>query len=294
MNKKIWYILIATLIGCLIVDQLSKGLVMTFLKTGETNLWPFNIKISLLSISGAFNMAQYLQLISAFGFSVFFLFLFFVLNWLWTEKQIGIRMGSAFFTAGIMGDGADILIHNNIVNWINIFNRSFNLTDLYVLTGIFLILFFYIKNRKTFFTPEGKRLRKKLIIEKTQYNFCFYFLFPYLIFTIAFFTFFFAFLKIIFHKFIQIEMGMQSELIMVFSILFIMLSLCFFLTFFAFTLYLSNKLYGPVYAFKKYIREVLKKGSAERPFSIRKGDYFTDLPELAEELKSQLSKKGKS
>ena len=293
MNKKIWYILIGTLIGCLILDQLSKGIVMAFLKAGEVGLGPLHLKVSMLSLSGAFNMGQYLQLISAFGFSIFFLFLFFVLNWIWAEKQMGIRIGSAFFTAGIMGDGTDILIFKNIVDWINVFNRSFNLTDLYVLVGVFLILFFYIKNRKIFFSSEGKTLRRQLIIEKDQYSFCFYFLFPYLVFTVALFTFFFSFLKIIFHKFIPTEVGMQSELTMVFSILFLMLSLCFLLILFAFTLYLSNKLYGPIYAFKKYIRELLKKGRVERPFKVRKGDYFTDLPDLAEELKSQLSKKKK-
>lgn len=54
-----------------------------------------------------------------------------------------------------------------------------------------------------------------------------------------------------------------------------------------FFLYLSNKIYGPIYAFEKYVRALLK-GKNPEDFKLRKDDQFKNLEFLAKDLKKRL------
>ena len=204
---------------------------------------------------------------------------------------MGFRVGIAFFIAGMLGDSIDMIFRGASQNWIKLFNAYVNLTDVYILIGIVLTVFFCIRDRSILFRKHN--LRKKMLVEKDQTIFCFHILFSYLLFIGASFIFFLSFIKVIFNHFVQISPDLQSQLIRVFFVLFSILSICFLLIMVAFSLYLSNKIYGPVYAFKKYIRDVFLSGLPVRPFKLREGDHFSDIPDLVDQLQSKYIKEEK-
>ena len=294
MNKKDWYLLvIGGLVLPILFDQLTKWIAVSLLGDSTITLGFIGFKIytEALVISNKLNIAQYVKIISSFGFSIFFLFLFFVLNLMLTKKIIGFRVGIAIFVAGMLSDTVDMVFHGASQDWITLIGTHFNLSDLYLLIGSFLVLFFCIKDRAFIFRKN--ELRKTILIEKDQTVFLFNMLFTYILFIGAVFVFFLSFIKIIFNHFVPIEQDTETLLIRVFLILFLILSICFLLITLAFLLYMSNKIYGPVYAFKKYIRDVFIQGLPVRPFKTRTGDHFTDLPELIGELRSKYIKEEK-
>ena len=60
----------------------------------------------------------------------------------------------------------------------------------------------------------------------------------------------------------------------------------------AFFFYLSNKIYGPLYAFEKYLKALIK-GEKPKKLKLRKNDQFKHLEDLAQEIKKQWDKKAK-
>ena len=293
MNKKDWYMVTGMLIVPVLLDQLLKQLFARLPAGWEAMLGPVGLSVNqeTMALSNQFNIAEYITVVSSFSFSLFFLFLFFVLNTVLTHKIMGFRLSCALFTAGMLGDGLDTAFRGGAFNWIQCFGLNINLTDIYIVVGSLLTLFFCIKNRALLFRKDN--VRKKMFIEKDQYRFCFYMLFCWLLLNCALYIFFFSFIKIIFNHFVTVSPILQNQIMSIFSLLFCILSLCFLLIMSAFSIYLSNKIYGPVYAFKKYIKDVFLSGEAERPFKLRHGDHFKDLPDLVSKMQAKYLEKGK-
>ena len=291
MRKKDWYITIGALVGFIAVDQLFKWIATAVLggKSYALGFVGFMVNQSSVAITGDFNLSQYIVIISSFGFSVLFLGLFFLLNFILTHRLLGFKIGMALFVAGMLGESMDFTFRGGVLDWFSLFDVNMNLTDLYVIFGILLTLFFGFKDRALLFRKDN--MRKTMFTEKAQYVFCSHILCSHLLFTGAFFIFFLSFLQIIFNNFVRLDPIVKGNLITVFYILFTILSLCFLLIALAFMVYISNKVYGPVYAFRKYIKEVVMEGGEDRPFKLRKGDYFSDLIGLAEELKNRYRRK---
>ncbi|MDE0118605.1 MAG: signal peptidase II [Bdellovibrionales bacterium] len=294
MQKKDWYLLIICfLILPVLFDQFTKWIVLFLLGDNTVALGPIVLEVykESLIISNQLNLAQYVKIISSFGFSILFLFLFFVLNLMLTKKIMGFRISITVFVAGMLSDTVDMIFHGASQDWVTLFGAHLNLSDLYLLIGVILVLFFSIKDHALIFRKN--ELRKTILIEKDQIVFLLNMLFGYVLFIGAVFVFFLSFIKIIFNHFVPISPDTQVLLIRVFFILFSILSICFLLIMVAFLLYISNKIYGPIYAFKKHIRDVFLFRSSVRPFSTRKGDHFSDLSELVDELQSKYIKGGK-
>ena len=292
MNKKDWCMVTGMLILPVLLDQMLKQLFARLPNGSEMMLGPVGVAINQeqAALSSSFNIAEYITVVSSFSFSIFFLFLFFVLNTALPHKVMGFRLSCAFFTAGLLGDGVDTLFRGGGFNWIKLFGLSMNLTDIYIVVGTVLTVFFCIKNRALLFRKNN--VRKKMFIEKDQYRFCFYTLFCWLFLNCALYIFFYSFIKIIFKHFVTVAPVLQSQIMSVFSLLFCILSLCFLLIMSAFSIYLSNKIYGPVYAFKKYIKDIFLNGEADRPFHLREGDHFKDLPDLISKMRAKYLEKG--
>ena len=286
MSKKDWKIVIGVLLGSLLVDQLGKIIALAALDNNSYSLGPVGLSVHKGThfLLTQLDIFEYVTTMASFGFSSFFLFLFFVLNLVITKKLLDFRIAMALFTAGMLGGGADMVFQGSIISWIVFFDRYLSLADLYVVMGTGLTLYYSIKYRSVIFHKNN--MRSKIFIERDQYVFCFYVLFSYLIFVAAYCLFSLIFIKMVVGHFVAGAqyMGLESKLEKVFLTLYFILSFAFFIIMTMFTVYVSNKVYGPVYAFKKYIRDVLLFDGNVRSFKLRKGDHFEDLSDLASQL----------
>ena len=275
------------------MDQLIQPLMASLLQNKEILLGPigFSLERVPFTIGNPMDISQYILSISSFGFCIIFIFLFFVLNIVLTDRLMNIRLSMALFTAGMLGSGIDMIFKENIFNYIVLFNVHMNLQDIYIVLGSLLTLIYAIQNRSILFRKNN--LRRILFVERDQYIFCFHILIGYLLCICAFYTFFFSFMKIVFSYFTDISSMQEGQIMTIFSVLYFVLSLSFFLIMIAFAAFLSNKIYGPVYAFKKHIRDVFLNKQNNRPFKLREGDHFKDMQDLITQLKSEYLKEQK-
>ncbi len=277
MKRKDWFIVIGVLVGLCAFAQ-----ILYFIMGPDGALGQKALN------RGGQNLALYRVLAMSSFLGIFFLYIFFLLNFILIKRVMGFRLSLAVFTAGMMGDSLDILFQGaGAAELFRLSHISFGLSDVYVVVGLILTLFFVVKDYSVIFQKDN--LRKKILIEKEQYSFCFYVILPYFLFVVGFYMFFHVFIQMVLGSAPRLSMSTQSYIINTFLTLFSVLSLCFLLTLAIFVFYFSNKVYGPVYAFKKYINEVLK-GKADRLFKLRSGDHFQDLVPLASELKQKIKK----
>ncbi|MBC6415777.1 MAG: signal peptidase II [Bdellovibrionales bacterium] len=160
----------------------------------------------------------------------------------------------------------------------------FNLADMFQTVGWFLLILQIIYFRKQIWR-EYERRKKLLVLKKLQYQF------------LAYCSFIFVLLSVFFILLIQkiltvLELS-NNPLIKEISHSFLVayfFSLFFLYFFFGlFFIYISNKIYGPIYAFERYIREILEGKNTEKDFHLRKGDQFKHLEKLAKDIKKKLS-----
>jgi len=274
MNKKVWWISGIVLIGLCAIDQISKSVALVL--KGNVPL-PSE---ALSAVSGS----QLLLNISTPVSAVLCLFILFVMNLVIIKPLIGLKTSMAIFVAGLLSDSIDKTIRGGSLNELTVF--SLNLTDIYIIVGFLSAIFFCIKDRSEIFHKNS--LRKTMLIEKDQYKFCAYMLATYAIFSFSFGVFLYGFLEMAFSQTVNhIPPALKNQLVYAFLALFFCVLIGQLLLLIGFMVWLSNKIYGPVYAFKKYLNDILLSEQEIRPFNLRKGDHFNDLPELATKLRSK-------
>ncbi len=287
MQKKDWRIVFGVLILSALLIPLSRWIVSLSLGgSGSIMLGPVGFMIT--ESAHSFDITEYKKILTSSIFSGFFLFLFFVLNLILVQKLLGLRLSLVLFIVGILSDSLDSVLYGSTLDWLTIYGRHFNLADLYILAGVASMIYFCIRDQSIIFKRNS--LRKKMFIDKDQYIFCVLILCSYFVFIIGMGLFFLIFTKMILVHFMQVPQNIQSHLLVVGLLFFSLLAICFLIIIFGFVVYISNKIYGPVYAFKKYVREVFVSGEADRPFKLRKGDHFNDLQDLAGQLKGKYGK----
>ena len=274
IKKQDWLIVTGVLIGLCVLAQVFQW--AFFDNKGGQGAFA-------LSNQDTLGFGFYNSIVSSFFYGLFFLCLFFLLNFILKERLIGLRLALAVFTAGMLGEILNFLFQGSMRGGaFPLATVEISFSHIYILTGVILTTFFTIKDFSVIFNKSN--IRKKLLVDKEQYSFCFYIIMPYFLFVGGFYMFFHVFIQMVLTAAPRIPINTQNHIINTFFSLFSMLSLCFLLTLILFVVYFSNKVYGPVYAFKKYIRDVLIKGEADRPLKLRTGDHFSDLSDLAKDL----------
>ena len=272
MKKQDWFIVTGVLLGLCLLEQVVQ--------------WAMSPDmVQRPALSGQFHLGMeiYKNIIFSSFFGLFFLCLFLLLNFILKEKLIGFRLALAVFTAGMLGESLGFLIQGSMGHIFQVGGLRVGLSHFYIFIGVLSTVFFSVKDFSLIFNKDS--VRKKLLIEKDQYAFCFYVILPYFLFIGGFYMFFHVFIQMVLSFAPRMPINTRNDIINTFFSLFSTLSLCFLLTLTLFIVYLSNKVYGPVYAFKKYIRDVFLKGEADRTLKFRSADHFQELVGLAKELK---------
>ena len=204
----------------------------------------------------------------------------------------------ALLAGGLLGYFTNGLINGEIVHWAAIFGTGFNFSIICMVAGIAGGVFYYFKERVA--PPERMEGRKTLFIMSDQYNFFLSISLTYICFMISmgffsylFFTRFYAQVKEYVPSIMQIE-NITNYNIHLYLFLFIVLSTFLCILFALFIAYLSNRIYGPVYAFKRHLEAWWMENNEKekgREFRLRKSDHFKLLEEFMKKLKNKQSKK---
>ncbi len=292
INMKQYVFFTALVVSPSILDSLFQWIVRSFMSDG-LRLGPLLFEISyasgalssLLLLSS--NVTSLIFLVISFYLMMILLTVYVIFIWKLQKTQLWI----ALFTGGMLGYFLNGLMNIQVIQWVQLFGMGFNISFLCVLFGFFGTIIFYFTERRQVKSREGRR---QLFIMKDQYNFCLSISLTYILFIISTGCFSYLFIS---HLNTQVKNNISnlsylehitSYNTQLYLFLFIVLSTFLCIIFSIFIAYLSNRIYGPIYSFKKYLTEwLIINKEPNHQFQLRKSDHFKFLEDFMQELKTK-------
>ena len=276
------------------LDQLSKFSALQFLTASfEKSFLGFSLQAPIKNYHLLFDLNFGLDnlLVNTSITAIFCLFLFYyILSLIFIPKYFHhLQTGITILFSGFASNAINKLINSYVLDFIKwspheSTNIYFNLADIFQTVAWLFILLQIIVFRKHIWRKTEKR--KQFIVMKVyQFQFIVYCVLAFFCLS-AFFLLlnyqFIGYIKVI--NFANIHQVSSSFLKYSFFILFLFCSfICIFF------IYLSNKIYGPIYAFQRYIKSLLA-GENPKDLQIRKNDHLKHLETLAKDIKKGLIK----
>ena len=250
-----------------------------------------NYFIFVLNITGDFFFVYFILLSLWLSFS--FYYFVFVYYFKGDKKYYPLKIAVSLVFGGWFSNLIDKLMQSYVLDYIKweIFNFVFyfNLADIIQTCGWIVFMYYIISLRSDIFRRHEKRSRW-IIFNKLQYQFLAYF-------TLIFGLIALFFILLIYQLFVAIgvleDPSVKSLVVSFFKGLLVALVFLYIFvgSFFA---YFSNKIYGPVYAFEKYIRSIMAGKKDLKKFHLRQNDHFENLEVLAEDIKNHIEAKTNS
>ncbi len=224
--------------------------------------------------------------LSSMGGLLFFIYILLIITL--SPKLNALKAGLGLLLGGILGNVIDRAIHGGTTDFIP-FNLPymgsifFNPADAFQWAGAIIIVIKIITKEDIIWYPENQR-GFSLVNSKEQIKFAFKFA------TISFCTclvmglFALSYLTLT----LQSEHITSKSSIIGFAISYLAITLFFTIISFFSGLLLSQKTAGPLYAFEKYVEDLLK--GDQRDFKLRERDSFLHLQKIAKDLKNHIAR----
>lgn len=226
--------------------------------------------------------------LTSFGAVLFFIYLLMIIL-LSLELRI-LKFGLSFFVGGVLGNVVDRALHAGTLDFIPFsFNGRvvmvFNPADVFQWLGAGLILLSIFSKDKMIWYPDNQR-GFSLVNPKEQIKFALKFSAISLSTCLLLGLFSLSYLSLILSE----GQHMHRSMLIGFAVCFVALTVFFNILSFMAGLLLSQRTAGPLYAFEKYVEDLLT-GKESRELKLRQGDNYRHLEEVALNLKNHLNKK---
>ena len=223
--------------------------------------------------------------------AVFCLFLFYyILSLIFIPKYFYyLHIGITILFSGFTSNITNKIINGYVVDFLKWSPNEFlaiyfNLADIFQ-TAAWLLILSQILTFRKIILRETERRKQLIVMKSYQFQFIGYAVLAFFCLSSFFLLLNYQFLEFIkTTDFVNINQISSSFLKYSFLILFLF---CFLII--AFFFYLSNKIYGPLYVFQRYIKALLK-GENPEDLQLRKNDQLQHLKELAKDIKKNLTK----
>ena len=286
---------LTSLIGLLVFfDQAVKTLVSKFASEGLQSFLGFSlVKIYNQNLVFGIELKQIELILQQNIFNVtfsFFIFFYFLILLYLKNRQMLFQIGITLLSSGALSNLYDKLSQGQVLDFIQFkignFALFFNLADIFQSLGWCIILYVLLRSRKLIWRKLERRKYQFLeVFGRDQKEFIIYMLI--VLFSIG--VYFSLFLPYYFASLGLASQSQNFETLYQFKFYFLFMYLVFCSIVLAVTVYISIKIYGPVYAFYKKVRALINDND-DSEFILRDGDHFKELLGLYKEIKKHIKK----
>lgn len=295
MKKSDWVKIISLLFLAIVIDQYTK-----IWAQSKPESWYGPLHIVLVHNHGAMlgmfsDLTAFLRIVTLSTSGFFILSIYFFLQYIIPIPILKLRYGLSLLVGGIFGNVLDRIINGYVVDFISFdfFNWHtpvWNMADMIQWVGYLFIVYAIIKDGHLLW-PDKNMRRMFWVNQKFQIKFSLLFMAIGLMLTVVSFVFSYTYLKLSLSEIV----GSNETLIDKYTLSFIF-SFCVLLCVFSMTLFIvarriSHHIAGPVYAFERYLADLLDEKYENKPMyslKLRAGDDFRHLEKSAEELKIKI------
>lgn len=292
MKKKDWFISLAPLFFTWGLDRITKILAEAHIQElsfhGFFGLILHHNKGAMLGLFS--DLPAVLRVVSLSTGGGFLLFTFIVIQYLLPMRSLLLRSGMSFLLGGILGNVADRIMYGHVIDFLiigtpNLPSPAFNVADALQWIGYGFIMVALIRDNQAIW-PENN-VRKIVWINKDyQLKYCFTLMGGGLCFAVIAGVFSYTFLRVSILDLVGNQDIVLKQFLPPFVVTFAAISLCFSIMLFELGRRLSHRAAGPIYAFEKYVNEMLE--GKHRNFKLRTKDEFKELEALAHILSERL------
>lgn len=223
--------------------------------------------------------------LGSFSGLVFFIYVMFM--YLIPARGKWLKYGLSFIVGGMFGNVIDKITYGKTIDFIpfnfgNI-HTVFNFADvsLWIGTGIVLLMLF--RHDHLIWHPQGTR-GSFLIWPKEQFKVAMNFTLIVFCCSIVLGIFSYSFFSTTLFE----SLPDKDHVMITYFLTYAIITIFFCLLTFVAGIIISHKTAGPLYAFEKYVDDILD--GSDRKFSVRDGDNYQDLEVVADKLRAHLSK----
>lgn len=295
MTKKNWLCVLGLVPFLVILDQLIKFLALSSI-TVTQSYGP--IGLSIYHNPGVFlgtfsTLPPVLRIVSLSTGGGFLIFLYAVIQYLIPRRSLLLRVGMSFLLGGVLGNVVDRVWKGAIVDFIFILfpwghnSPIFNLADFVQWVGYFMVVAFVLMHSSNIWPSKNER--KKIWINPSfQLKYVLILLITGLGFSIISGIYSYTYLKIAMVELMKnpVKDGFSASLLSSFSLVFCIVCVVFLSLLVVLARLLSHRTAGPLYAFEKFLEDILK--GKDRPLRLRIGDEFGHLEEVAEKVRKKV------
>lgn len=266
------------LVLSIIIDQLTKkwGMTLPTLHYNEGFIMglysglPDNIRIVALG---------------CFAGIVFFLYVF--LMYIIPSRGETLKYGLSLLVGGMFGNVIDKIFFGKTVDFIpfNYFgvNAVFNMADVFLWSGTGIVMYIILRHDKLVWYPENSR-GNFLIRPKEQYKVGLNFSLVVFSCSLILGIFSYSFFNTTYAPFVQ----NKQHLMLTYFMTYAMITLLFCSMSFLAGIVIGHKSAGPLHAFEVYVDDLIE--GKDRKLTLREGDNYKDLEQVAERLREHLKK----
>jgi signal peptidase II len=293
LKKREWIIVIFPLVFVWIVDQVTKlwameltgakvygplAFVLHFNPGAMLGLWsdlPPVLRVVSLSTGGALLLMSYIAI-----------------QYLLPTKSLILRSGMSMLIGGILGNVTDRIVSGKVTDFIiigtgKVATGVFNVADALQWLGYGMIVYALIRDREKLW-PENDTRQSHWILPRFQLKYCFVLVLIGLAFNSIVGTFSYMFIRVTIDEIIGTTSEVHHKYLTPFIITFMAISAGLSVLLFLLGRMISHRTAGPLYAFDKYLDDVLKQNY--RTFKLRSRDEFPHLADVAENISRDLMK----
>jgi signal peptidase II len=295
MKTKDWILVIASLLINILVDQVTK--INSF---GMQERWIGPVHLIFVENHGAMlglfsDLPAFLRVVTLSTSGFFLLSIYCFLQYLIPIKLMELRIGLSFLIGGIIGNVLDRTIYGYVVDFLSFQFGSWhspvwNVADMIQWVGYALIILALVRKGHLLWPDENER-KTFWVNKKFQIKYATIFIVTGLFLTLISLVFSYTYLRITLAEVLGNNPVVIKKYSEAYLFSFIILVLTFSVTLFIIAKIVSHRIAGPVYAFERFLKEVLEgKGLTKsgQALKLRAGDDFTHLEKLAEKVREKI------
>ncbi len=217
---------------------------------------------------------------------------FAIIQYLLPVRSMVLRCGMAVLLGGILGNVADRIFWGYVVDFIVIGSTkmsspAFNLADALQWVGYGMIVFALVKESSALW-PEKDTRKVYWINPQFQLKYCFILVGVGLGLSLIGLVFSYTYLRVTIIDLIGHNDIVTNKFLVPFTITYGVIAVAFCAILFAVGRILSHRTAGPLYAFERFIEELVKVNGHKRKLKLRAGDEFKHLEQLADRLQNYI------
>ncbi|GIL16740.1 MAG: hypothetical protein BroJett040_04910 [Oligoflexia bacterium] len=301
MKRDEWLIVFLPLLATWGLDRISKMWAVGIQGLQSFGLLSFALHHNPGAMLGLFSdLPPVLRVVSLSTGGAFLVCTYALIQYLLPIKSLTLRSGMSILLGGILGNVTDRILWGHVVDFIilgtpTLSTPAFNIADALQWVGYVLIMYAIIKEGEILW-PENNARKRYWINPKFQLKYCYFLLGVGFGISLIAMVFSYTYMRVTLIELSGYNVNVLNKFLTPFVITFTLIVVGFSIGLFAVGKVISHRIAGPIYAFEKYVNELVEakeKALSVRDFKLRKGDEFKNLEPLAHKLKDEFYTEGK-